>query len=291
MFDLIGVAADRRRLLLLELVVLPLALGLVVTADYVTPYQLNLSAFYLMVILLAGWTGGQAWGVGYAILCSAAQITVSLLMGSVYKESFYFYFADANILFGYLCVGAIIAKCRAAYLRERAIARIDLLTGLANEESLYERVGYEIARQRRDGLPFALVCIRCLHVRVVNEALGREAGDLVIKSIAAVVRGAASLTDLAARPWGSQFCIVYSQFPTADVKAALDRLEKNLDRLINKQDWPIAVSIGAGIFLTPAVTADDAMAYCGRLVMRARSPGNVNVEMRVYDPADEDAMT
>ena len=289
MVDLIGIVADKRRLLVFELGLLPLALVVVVTADYVTPYQLNLSAFYLMVILLASWLGGRAWGIGYSISCSFLQIEVSRLIGSVYPEPFYFYFANANILFGYLCIAVIVAKFREAYLRENAIARVDLLTGLANEEAFYERIGYEIARQKHDSLPFAITFARCLHLRIVNETLGREVGDLILKSMGAMARQAVAETGLAARLWGSQFCIVYSQCSQAEVELAIEGLKNNLDQMIHRQNWPVSVSIGTGLFLTPPVDTDAAMAFCSRLPALARAPGNVSSVLRVYDPASEDA--
>jgi diguanylate cyclase (GGDEF)-like protein len=289
MVDLLGIVADKRRLLKLELAVLPLALLAVVAIDYLTPYQLNLSAFYMMVILLAGWIGGRTWGIGYSIVCSLVQIEVSRLIGSVYPEPFYFYFANANILFGYLCVAVIIAKFRVTYLREHSLARVDLLTGLANEDALYERVGYEIARQKRDGLPFAIAYIRCHHLRLVNESLGREVGNLILKCIGAAIKGAIAETDLAARPWGTQFCIVYSQSSKAEVERSIVTLGKSLDELIDGRNWSVSISIGTGLFLTSPADTDVAMAFCSRLAARAQSPENVNNVLRIYDSADEDA--
>lgn len=56
---------------------------LVVATDYLTPYELNLTPFYLFVILLVTWNCGWRWGLAFSII----SCVVTLVMGNLYGRS------------------------------------------------------------------------------------------------------------------------------------------------------------------------------------------------------------
>lgn len=83
-------------------------------------------------------------------------------------------------------------------------AQVDALTGLTNRRGLEEVVTRSLARHE----PFAMLFIDLDHFKPINDTLGHDAGDLVLKEVAARLRKAVRSDDLVARIAGDEFVIV-----------------------------------------------------------------------------------
>src|SRR6266478_1229677 len=97
--------------------------------------------------------------------------------------------------------GAELAKRNreAALLREklREQAMRDKLTGLYNRHYVEEWFGLELRRAQRHGRPLAAIMLDIDHFKRFNDSFGHEAGDLVLRELAGVLRRFARESDVA----------------------------------------------------------------------------------------------
>ena len=83
----------------------------------------------------------------------------------------------------------------AAEAREKAIARHDALTGLANRRALLEHLARDPNCLSIGDLDFACLLIGLDRFSLINDVHGRQAGDLVLREIAGRLRGLCPVTD------------------------------------------------------------------------------------------------
>ena len=81
-----------------------IALSIVVTADYMTSFELRLSALYMLVMIGVAWFCGAWWGGLFAFLSAYAQVQIGLITGTTFSEPVYFYISNGNRLFAYLVI-------------------------------------------------------------------------------------------------------------------------------------------------------------------------------------------
>ena len=125
-------------------------------------------------------------------------------------------------------VGSAAHLCRMALEREAIQldmtqqARTDPLTGLLNRRAFLEEVERHAARQDRDNQPSTLMFADLDHFKPVNDRLGHEAGDDVLRCTAALLRKTFRPADLIARLGGDEFAIWLNG---ADHMTAAERAE------------------------------------------------------------------
>ncbi len=93
----------------------------------------------------------------------------------------------------------------------RRMAHFDQLTGLANRNLLYDRLGQALAQSRRHKQPLALLFLDLDGFKPVNDRYGHDIGDMLLKEIAARLRGCVREVDTVARVGGDEFVIVLNE--------------------------------------------------------------------------------
>jgi diguanylate cyclase (GGDEF)-like protein len=145
-------------------------------------------------------------------------------------------------------------------LRQRQLdnlALYDPLTGLANRSLLIERVNRSIEAAARAGGKFPLVLADVERFRAVNESLGRQAGDALLRQAAARLARAAGRNDVG-RVGPDQFALVLAAVPGRS--AAARRLQALARECFGEpfevDGRDLGASIKAGIALYPNDGAD-----------------------------------
>ena len=261
---------------------------LVVAADYFTSYELSLSAFYVLIILAAGWFGGVWWGGLFAFLAMFAEFEIGILTGNPFANNAYYYVSNGNRLFVYLIVAYLTATVRILYDRAQSAARVDFVTGVGNSTGFYENVAIEMARHRRSRAPFSVAYLSCDYFKVINDGLGHREGDRVLMTIAQTLQQNLRLTDVVARVGGDEFALVLAQTGEAEALAVVKKLCDLLDRAMALHEWPITFSVGVGIFPQVPGSVDETVTFCDRIMQRVKALGKNKVMHRVYDPDEID---
>ena len=99
-------------------------------------------------------------------------------------------------------------------------ARTDTLTGLLNHGTFKDRLARNVAARE----PFGLVIIDLDEFRDINNALGHQAGDRLLREIAIALLGAARDTDAVFRYGGDEFVVILPRSDAAGVIAVAERI-------------------------------------------------------------------
>ncbi len=102
------------------------------------------------------------------------------------------------------------------------IAYHDSLTDLANRNCFNERLGVAVERSRLDAaVRFAVMFLDLDRFKVVNDSLGHQAGNLLLREVAQRLANGVRPSDLVARLGGDEFAVLLEQVGTPDDALAL----------------------------------------------------------------------
>lgn len=102
------------------------------------------------------------------------------------------------------------------------LAFYDPLTGLSNEALLRERLGAQLALTAEHRQPLALVLVDLVHFKRINDAIGREAGDALLRAVAQRLRQCLGESRQLARIVADRFATVLADVDFgADLAATL----------------------------------------------------------------------
>ena len=136
-----------------------------------------------------------------------------------------------------------IARDKARYLAER-----DQLTGCFNRTYLLQ---YIASLERYQSERCALLCFDVDHFKQINDRLGHEVGDVVLKEIVARTQASIRKNDIMVRLGGDEFLIVFDDIQDEDVFAPkIANLLKKISEPITHEATRVnaTVSMGATMF-------------------------------------------
>jgi diguanylate cyclase (GGDEF)-like protein/PAS domain S-box-containing protein len=140
------------------------------------------------------------------------------------------------------------------------LAYHDELTNLPSRAMFEELLDLSIDRARRHDACVAVICVDIDDFRLVNDSLGRLAGDEVLRVVAERLREAARETDLVARRSGDTFLLLLADLEREgdDVEVAVARAESAAQRILDALARPfraggteLYVAASIGISLSP----------------------------------------
>lgn len=163
--------------------------------------------------------------------------------------------------FRYVALLSDITKRKASEELVWRQANFDALTGLPNRRMFHEHLRQEMKKTDRSHLPMALVFIDLDHFKEINDTLGHDKGDLLLKEVAIRLSAAVRGTDTVARLGGDEFTVILSELHNAsDVVRTAQEILKQMStpfNLGNAGDKHIAhISSSIGITLYPEDGAD-----------------------------------
>jgi diguanylate cyclase (GGDEF)-like protein len=134
----------------------------------------------------------------------------------------------------------LIASIRTRVQRFRALRSLmvrDSMTGLFNHTTTNEMFEAELGRAKRHGSVLALAALDIDHFKSVNDTYGHGVGDLVIKSLARLLKQRLRSTDIIGRMGGEEFSAILSGVdgPTAekimnDIRQAFSEIQHHTEQ-------------------------------------------------------------
>ena len=124
----------------------------------------------------------------------------------------------------------------------------DALTGLANRIRFSDRVEHALARTLRNNGAVAVLYIDLDDFKTVNDSLGHEAGDQLLRSVADRLRGCLRPADTGARLGGDEFAILLEDLHTpTDAVVVAERILQVLRDPIGVEGLAVNTSASIGI--------------------------------------------
>ncbi len=111
-------------------------------------------------------------------------------------------------------------------------ATLDALTGFYNRSQLEERIKQEVSNAKRQHAPLCGIMTDIDYFKSVNDTYGHAAGDLVLKTIAKIVRSQLREYDIAGRYGGEEFSLILPFTKINEAKNVAERLRKTIENKV-----------------------------------------------------------
>ena len=135
------------------------------------------------------------------------------------------------------------------------LANYDGLTGLVNRSLLLDRLEHAIAGARQQNTHVAVLFVDLDRFKGINDSLGHDYGDKLLKVVANRMRNLASDAGTVARLGGDEFVIVIEDMDTTDgLTSFVAQLIESVETPISLANEVLRVSCSVGIAFYP----DDA---------------------------------
>jgi diguanylate cyclase (GGDEF)-like protein len=156
----------------------------------------------------------------------------------------------------------------------------DDLTGLYNHRAFHERLREEVARAQRYSQPLSLLVTDVDAFVSVNQDLGYQIGDEVLRRLAGVISSAdspqrARASDVVARYSGEEFVVLLPETSKAGAITKANRLREAVARTEFPGGRGLTVSVGVATFPDDAAGA-DALVQAAEAALRGAKRGGRN---------------
>jgi len=194
---------------------------------------------------------------------------------------------EAIGLVGYLGsqIGQFMAR-REAERNLEFVASHDPLTGLPNRALFNQRLNQVLAQSSRHDRKCAVLFVDLDRFKVVNDTMGHEAGDRLLKDVSERLRGTLREGDTVARQGGDEFVVLIEEFQTSAQLAGVGR--KIVDRLaqaftFDAREFHISASVGIATYPADGTDAQSLMKHADIAMYRAKEGGKNQYQF--YSPA------
>ncbi len=187
-----------------------------------------------------------------------------------------------------IVISVVVTRALSAYTKQsEQFATRDPLTGLYNQSTFWEFLGYEIERSRRQDYRFTILHVDLDNFKVINDTHGHEAGDAYLIEFSSLFKTAIRKGDIAARHGGDNFTAILPICDEAQAyivaKRLLDSLREQSFLLPDGTAARITASIGMAVFPDHAKDAENLFLLADSMLHQAKVSGKDRVSL----PGDE----
>lgn len=174
--------------------------------------------------------------LGLAAIAGAAALSWGELGG---HEGLLFFIFTASLT---ALLGYVVAQQAQQHIRGwRTLSLLDPLTGVGNRRLL------ELELAQAGGALGTLVVVDLDHFKAINDRLGHDEGDAVLRRFADVTRGVLRKSDRLYRLGGEEFVLWLPQGEPQAVQALLQRLRARVAEDVQADQQPVTFSAGVAV--------------------------------------------
>jgi diguanylate cyclase (GGDEF)-like protein/PAS domain S-box-containing protein len=148
----------------------------------------------------------------------------------------------------------------------------DPLTNIYNRRFFMQMLEQEMERTRRYGKPFSVIMFDLDHFKSVNDRFGHAAGDMVLKSVADMIKGRIRKTDYFARWGGEEFIILLPETSVEDAAGLAEELREQLSSMTLPEVGRVTASFGVAGYRT-SDTIDTILMRADSMLYEAKDAG------------------
>jgi diguanylate cyclase (GGDEF)-like protein/PAS domain S-box-containing protein len=187
--------------------------------------------------------------------------------------------ADDGRIMGCYAVTTDITEQKQAEERIQHLAHHDSLTGLPNRLLFNDRLAQSISLARRDSGRFALLYLDLDKFKPVNDTLGHNVGDKLLRDVASRLREQVRESDTVARVGGDEFTVILRDINSREnVAAVAEKIIAALARPfhleLQKQSVHIGASVGITIYPDDAQDHDTLIKLADAAMYNAKTQGS-----------------
>ncbi|SIS99985.1 PAS domain S-box-containing protein/diguanylate cyclase (GGDEF) domain-containing protein [Insolitispirillum peregrinum] len=170
--------------------------------------------------------------------------------------------------------------------RIRFQANYDSLTGLPNRALFNDRLDQAVSAARRAGTMVGLMFIDLDGFKAVNDTLGHDAGDLLLKGAAGRLRKCVRESDTVARLGGDEFTIIMGNLDSPEgagqvAGRIIESLTVPFDLSVDDgkvREGRVSASIGIAVLPNHGDTSDDILRHADAAMYHAKEQGKANYQ-------------
>jgi|SRR5579884_245687 len=160
----------------------------------------------------------------------------------------------------------------------------DSLTGLYNRRYFDQRAEDEIIRADREKHALAILMCDLDFFKVLNDTLGHQIGDKVLRAVAASILNSTRGIDLIFRWGGDEIVVVLSKTTREGVLTAANRIREGVLHIGNEAGIPLDISIGVSLYPEHGRTIDELINMADRSLYIAKKGGDkIHIGDKEYD--------
>jgi len=159
----------------------------------------------------------------------------------------------------------------------KQLAYHDSLTGLPNRTNLMQHLQRLIDQSKIDHSIFAVLFLDLDHFKVVNDSMGHDAGDLLLKAVSERLRSYVRGQDFIARLGGDEFTIVLENIRCSrTAKIIAEKICESLSRpfIFMRREMLVTSSVGISIFPDNGENITDLVKHADSAMFKAKSGRN-----------------
>jgi diguanylate cyclase (GGDEF)-like protein/PAS domain S-box-containing protein len=188
------------------------------------------------------------------------------------------------------CTAVDISDRKQAEEKIHQLAFYDVLTGLPNRRLLMDHLAHALAASARHGGSGALLFIDLDHFKTINDTLGHDVGDQLLREVAARISYCVRVGDTVARLGGDEFIVLIedlgevAEVAAGQAEAVGRKIMAALSqpyRLGNSQHHSTP-SIGVALFTNGEVEGDELLRQADLAMYQAKAAGRNS--LRFFDP-------
>jgi diguanylate cyclase (GGDEF)-like protein/PAS domain S-box-containing protein len=165
-------------------------------------------------------------------------------------------------------------------------AHHDALTNLPNRVLFNDRLEQTIKKAKREDNTFALLFLDLDHFKEINDSLGHDIGDKVLKIVTRRLNKIIRKEDTLARLGGDEFTIIlndlrYGQDASHLAQKILHELAKPI--MLEKHHLYVSSSIGISLFPNDGSSASNLLKYADAAMYKAKDEGRNNFQFYSAD--------
>jgi diguanylate cyclase (GGDEF)-like protein len=165
--------------------------------------------------------------------------------------------------------------------RLERLAATDPLTGAGNRRQFIERIGAEIARAQRSGVPLSLLSLDLDHFKEINDSRGHVVGDEVLCEFVRTCLEAIRPYDSVARVGGEEFMVLLPGATLDTACAVGERLRSaiqgNAFEVGSRPSIYVTISMGVSELGRDGDTLDELLSVADQRLYRAKHEGRNRV--------------
>ena len=152
----------------------------------------------------------------------------------------------------------------------------DALTGLPNRNLLQDRLHQAIKKASRDAKVLGVMFVDVDKFKNVNDSLGHDAGDMLLRTIAMRMKSSVRETDTVARLSGDEFIVLLDGCKDPnDIFIAIKKLVNAFQEpfVLGNESFKITMSIGVSVYPNDGVSASKLLKNADIAMYKAKSKG------------------
>ena len=180
-----------------------------------------------------------------------------------------------------------VTKRKLAEDRVEFLATRDPLTGLPNRMLLNDRLEQGVANVARKKSRLAFMFIDLDRFKTINDSLGHDVGDELLKRVSARLSACVRATDTVARLGGDEFAVILENLPAGDAADAHEGAQNVADKMIaslaapimiNSQHLNTSCSIGISVYPGDGQDPQTLMKHADVAMYDAKAKGRNNYQ-------------